>query len=192
MTKRKPVSNGRSESSRSNLRPKGVSTENRPLSSEMRKQRINKQEILERVRARFREQLERTISASQEAREEATHEESRAESKYDTHAIEASYLAAGQAERAEDLALTLQTFALTKFPDFSPNAPIAVGALVDVLFEGERSYYLLAAAGGGTSCDINGRELTVLAPSAPLARKLIGAKAGDILRNPPLTIISVT
>jgi hypothetical protein len=162
------------------------------MQSDMTKQSITKQEILERVRTQFREQLERTISASQEARVEATDEESRAESKYDTHAIEASYLAAGQAERAEELALTIQAFALTKFPNFAPNAPIAVGALVDVNFEGERSYFLLAAAGGGTSCDINGRELTVLAPSAPLAKKLMGAKAGDALKDPPLKIISVT
>lgn len=153
--------------------------------------KMNKQQILKRVEARFRELLELTMSASQEARDEATDEESRAESKYDTHAIEASYLAAGQAERAEALALTIQTFAQTKFPDCAPGDPIAVGALVDVDFGNERSYFLLAAAGGGTTCDIDGRELTVLAPSAPLARKLMGAKAGDVLKDPPLKIMTV-
>jgi hypothetical protein len=152
---------------------------------------MNKREILERVRAQLRGRLEKTMAASQEARMEATDEESRAESKYDTHAIEASYLAAGQAERAEALALTLQAFAMTQFPDFGPETPIGVGALVEVDFEGERVYYLLAAAGGGTSCAIQGRELTVLAPSAPLAKQLLGAKAGHVLKRPALRIISV-
>lgn len=152
---------------------------------------MNKSEIVERVRAELRGQLERTISASQEAREEATDEESRAESKYDTHAIEASYLAAGQAARAEDLALAIQAFSHTTFPNFGPDAPIAVGALVDVEVEGERSYYLLAVAGAGNSCEIDGQELTVLAPSAPLAKKLLGARAGSVLGEPPLKIISV-
>jgi transcription elongation GreA/GreB family factor len=152
---------------------------------------MNKQQILKRVEAQFRELLELTVSASQEARDEATDEESRAESKYDTHAIEASYLAAGQAERAEELALTIQTFAQTRFPDFAPGDPIAVGALVDVDFGDERCYFLLAAAGGGTTSEVDGRELTVLAPSAPLARKLMGAKAGDVLKDPPLKIMTV-
>jgi len=152
---------------------------------------MTKQEILERVRAQLRGQLARAVAASQEAREEATDEESRAESKYDTHAIEASYLAAGQAERAEELALAIQAFGVTEFPDFAPNAPIAVGALVAVDFAGERVYYLLAAAAGGTSCEVDGHELTVLAPSAPLAAKLLGARAGEILSEPPLKIISV-
>lgn len=153
---------------------------------------LSKRQIVERVREKLRERLERTVTASRSAREEATDEEGRAEGKYDTHALEASYLAAGQAQRAEELALTIQAFAMTEFLDFAPQAPIAVGALVEVDHAGERVYYLLSGTGGGTSCDIDGLELTVLAPSAPLARKLMGTRAGETLREPSLRIVSVT
>ena len=152
---------------------------------------MDKRVILERVRAEFLALLEQTVAASNEARDEATDDESRGESKYDTHAVEASYLAAGQAERAEEMGRTLQTFNLTQFPDFAPDAAIEVGALVDVDFAGERVYYLICTAGGGTSFEIDGRELTVLAPTAPLASKLMGAKAGDKFDQPALTIVAV-
>lgn len=152
---------------------------------------MDKKEILDRVRTEFAQLLERTVAASYEAREEATDEESRGESKYDTHAVEASYLAAGQAERAEEMAQTIQTFNLTQFPDFNPTDPIDVGALVDVDFGDERIYYLICTAGGGTTVDIDGKELTVLAPTAPLAGKLMGAKAGDSFDQPKLKIVAV-
>lgn len=152
---------------------------------------MNKREIVERVRAELRTLLARTMSASQDARQNATDEESRAVSKYDTQATETSYLAAGLASRAEDQALAIQAFENTEFPDFAPDAPIQVGALVEVDFEGEREFYLLATAGAGTSCEIEGHDLTVLAPTAPLAMKLLGARAGSGLKDTPLKIISV-
>jgi len=152
---------------------------------------MRKSEIIEQVGAALRMQLERTVNASQDAREHATNAESRAESKYDTQAIETSYLAAGLASRAEDLMQSIQAFGNTVFPEFAPESPIAVGALVDVEFEGERSLYLLAVAGAGLSCNLADGELTVLSPTAPLAKKLMGMKARQGIPEMGLKVISV-
>lgn len=149
---------------------------------------VNKQEIIARFREQFQAQFDLLCRASQAAREEATSEENKAENQYDTRGLEASYLAAGQAERAEELAESLRIFKLVDFSDLPSGSPVAVGALVETEFEGEISYYLLAPSGGGMTCDCDGREITVLATTAPLFKKLAGLKAGAKLKQPNLTI----
>jgi hypothetical protein len=146
---------------------------------------------VQRIRDRFQAHFDLLCRASQAAREEATSEENKAENQYDTRGLEASYLAAGQAERAEELAEALRIFKLVDFSDFPINSPIRVGALVEADFEGERAYYLLAPSGGGMTCDYDGCEITVLANPAPLFRKLSGLKAGAKVTQPNLLVRSV-
>lgn len=71
---------------------------------------MDKRKVIERIREEFQLQFEMLKRAADTAREDATDAESKAESKYDTQGLEASYLAAGQADRAEDLAQALQAF----------------------------------------------------------------------------------
>ena len=152
---------------------------------------MNKQEVIHRIQAQFQAQFDLLCRASQAAREEATSEENKAENQYDTRGLEASYLAAGQAERAEELAEALRIFKLVDFSDLPEGAPIAVGALVETDFEGERSFYLFAPTGGGLTCEYDGHEITILATTAPLFKKLIGLKAGAKVRQPNLVVRKV-
>ncbi|MSU62535.1 MAG: transcription elongation factor GreAB [Pedosphaera sp.] len=152
---------------------------------------MTKRQIIERVREELLLQFERSKKASEMAREYATDEESRARSKYDTQGLEASYLAAGQAERAEDLAATIATFNAAPFPPFTAQDAITEGALVEVLLDGERSWFLLSPCAGGMTIEFTGGEVTLLGPAAPLRKKLLGLKAGAILKDPKLTIRSV-
>ena len=59
---------------------------------------MNKSAIVESLRQQLKAQYERAIKALEGAHEAATGEDTKAESKYDTRGLEASYLAAGQAE----------------------------------------------------------------------------------------------
>ena len=153
---------------------------------------MNKRKVVEKFCGELRAQFDLLRRASETARTDATDEESRARSKYDTQGLEASYLAAGQADRAEELAATIATFSATPFPPFNPKDAIAEGALVETVFERERSWFLLSPCAGGMTIDYEGAEITVLGPGAPVRRHLQGLKAGDRLKQPSLTIKSVS
>ncbi len=150
-----------------------------------------KQVVLAKVREQIRAQFERMVSAAQTAAEYATDEGSRAESKYDTRGLEASYLAAGQAEKAEEFAEAVHLFENLKLPDFGECDPIALGALIEADLDGELVFYLLAPRGGGIVCEHEGCDLTVLTPDSLLGSRLLGLRAGDTIAEPPLTIYTV-
>ncbi|MCP5550228.1 MAG: hypothetical protein H7A53_04980 [Akkermansiaceae bacterium] len=158
---------------------------------------IDKQDIIHRLREEIRRQYERIAGAAREARGYATDPDSKAESKYDTRSLEASYLAAGQAAKADELAETLRVLETFDPPAFNGSDPVALGALVTVAFSpsegGGRALYLLAPRGGGLSCESGDGEtdVTVLSPSAPLFQSLEGCRAGGRLDDPALMIVSV-
>lgn len=153
---------------------------------------MNKSEILQQIRDELQSQYERIAGAATEARDYATDDGSRAEGKYDTRGLEASYLAAGQAAKADELAEAIRIFTTLDLPDFGDSDPIDLGALVKIEFEGTHTFYLLAPRGGGIICEHEGTELTVLTPNAPLFEKLENLRAGDAIPDSPMTILSVS
>lgn len=157
---------------------------------------MNKDNLIQQLREELRARYQRAQAALSAATEAATGDDSKAEGKYDTRGLEASYLAAGQAEQADELARDLAKFENLSLPDFDPDAAIAPGALVEVEAEDELAYYLLAPCAGGLSCEIEATDgssaaLTVLAPDSPLREKLIGHHGGKLLRDPELMILEL-
>ena len=122
---------------------------------------------------------EAVVEAARSAREGATHEESRAEGDKDMRSTEQSYLARGQAMRAEELAEQLQRFELTPLPAFGPGDPIRAGALVRLAIEDDERVVLIVAQGGGTALEVDGVSVTVVTPSSPLGTALLGRREGD-------------
>jgi transcription elongation GreA/GreB family factor len=141
---------------------------------------MDKQRIIDRVVARLEEELEGVIQAANSAREAATHEESRAEDQHDTRGLEASYLAGAQAQRVA--ALKQQVLAFRQFQPraFAPNEPIAIGALVDLELNGRRSVCFLVGVSGGAALQIDGKQIQLITPQAPLGEALLGKRAGDM------------
>lgn len=152
---------------------------------------MNKRDVVDAIRAELLRQFELLKRASNAAREDATDEESRAKSKYDTQGLEASYLAAGQADRAESLAQSIQTLNAEPFIPYTGKDPIGEGALVEADFSGDSEWFLLAPCAGGLTVKLGRREVTVLAPGAPLRRQLAGRKKGDVVKERNLKIKSV-
>lgn len=141
---------------------------------------MNKADIVAEFRGQLSSQYERAVAGLKGATEAATGDDTKAEGKYDTRGLEASYLAAGQAEHADELAEALAAFDAFEFPDFDFDDPVAPGALVETDRDGESAWFLLTPSGGGlTSKTPDGVVVTTLGPSAPLRQKLLGAVAGD-------------
>jgi hypothetical protein len=152
---------------------------------------LRKSAVIAAVRAHLQARYDRIVGAALEARGYATDPGSKAESKYDTRSLEASYLAIGQGEQADELAAALRDFDAFDWPDFPQEGRVALGALVALDFDGDQVFALIAPGGGGVTCRFEGVEVTVVTPQAPLYARIAGRQAGETLPGPPLRILSV-
>lgn len=109
----------------------------------------------------------------------ATHEETQAKSKYDTFALESSYLANGQTKRLAELEMALVYFK-SILPAFSTPL-IDVGCLVKLSKNNKESFYVfLAKYGGGIQVQVGEEIVVVITQASPLGGHLMGARIGDV------------
>jgi transcription elongation GreA/GreB family factor len=139
---------------------------------------MNKHAVHQLVLEKLSVDLDIAQRAAQTAYETATHEENIAENKYDTLGLEASYLAAGQAKRVEEIKQALcQSMPLRAYDD---QRGIEVGALLGLEDENGRQQWLfLAPEAAGLKVDVVGQPVTVITPRAPLGKSLLGKFEGD-------------
>lgn len=126
----------------------------------------------------FEREVAGLVQSAKAAHLAATHEESRAEDRHDTFAIEASYLAAGQAARVTELQNALNE--LRKFlENLRPHATVNLGSLIELECEGKNSLSLVTQHGGGTKIQVEGHSVGLLSWSSPIGEQLQGLNAGD-------------
>lgn len=138
-----------------------------------------KRDLLARLRARLRVDLEALHRSHADALEGITHEDARQESDKDMRSTEASYVARGQARRVVELQEELTALAALEPRVFGVEDPVALGALVTLTSaRGEVSYFFAPAA-GGMQVEAEGRTVRVVTPRSPLGRALLGRVTGD-------------
>jgi hypothetical protein len=140
---------------------------------------LNKEEIFAAIIQALEEELRIAVSAARTAATDATNEESKPENKYDTRALEASYLARGQAQRVADLKEALFGFRRLDLKKFTDNDSISSTALVELLSEGKKQILFFAAAGGGTQVQYRGTKIQVITPATPLGQAVLRSKVGE-------------
>ncbi len=140
---------------------------------------MNKQALLDQIRAVLQSELDTCLSAAKASSAAATDPDSKAENKYDTRSLEASYLARGQAQRVAEIQEALHAFATLHVRRFEPGDAASLGALVTLKSDDSESFYLLAPAAGGTEVNHEDQEVLVITPGSPLGQKLMGRKQGD-------------
>ena len=134
------------------------------------------QQVLERLA----EDLLQAEQAMRAAHETATHEENIAENKYDTLGLEASYLAAGQAKRVEEIRQSLALCQNLTLRAYDENRGIEVGALLGLEdAKGREQWLFLAPDAAGLKVDVVGQPITVITPRSPLGKSLLGKFEGD-------------
>lgn len=149
---------------------------------------MKKSKVIKAIHAALKTQFDRIVHAATESADYANDAESKSDGKYDTRGLEASYLAAGQAAKAEEMAADLRYFTSPVLKEFSESDSIDHGALV---LTGQGFGFLLAGRSGGTSVTIDGEEITVLTPTSPLYQNLEGLRVGDSLEQPPITVAAI-
>ena len=141
---------------------------------------MTKQQVLLKIIAALEADLALFTSAAKTAHAAATHEECQPDNKYDTTALEASYLAQGQANRAREIRLGLDSYRNLVLQDFDDGAPIRLTALVTLEnAEGEVRRLFLGPAAGGMKIQGGGAEVVVITPGSPLGRSLLGRQVDD-------------
>lgn len=133
--------------------------------------------VLAVLRDRLRSELSAVAWAAGMARDEATSAESRPENPYDTRALEASYLAAGQGERLA-AARALATWAEALVP--VPHDRVETGALCEVDGPGGRRWVWFAPR-GGDALSVDGATVTLISMGSPLGEALADAVTGDVV-----------
>ncbi len=123
--------------------------------------------------------LRAMAAAAAETRAGAVHEESRAEGDKDMRSTEQSYLARGQAMRAEALAEELARLERLEPRAYALGDAIGPDALVLVSVDDEPRVFYLVPSGGGAELDVGGARVTVVTPSSPVGAALLGRRVGD-------------
>jgi transcription elongation GreA/GreB family factor len=140
---------------------------------------MDKNALLDELRERLGHELDNARRLAVETAAAANHPEARPENDKDTRKIELSYLAAGQAARAQELESQIALLAAFPVRDFRATEPLESGAIVELQIAGKVQRVFLLPAGGGQKLSVAGAEVSVVTPQSPLGSELLGKRVGD-------------
>ena len=156
---------------------------------------MNKSEVIQAIIQELEAQLATATAASKQAAETATDEESKAETKWDTQGLEASYLAAGQAEQARIIGESIHTLNGFWSNMKSQSSEVMAGSLIQCDLNGFTDWFFLSPVGGGLTVDINDTVVTVITPQSPLGAKVLRREEGSNFTLPngnPGKVLSIS
>ena len=135
--------------------------------------------MIQRILLQVESEIAALTDAAKETAAGVTHEESRAENDKDTRAIEASYLARGQAKRVDEMREIHTRLKFLELRDYAEGDAIGLGALVGVEVDEEERSYFLVPMGGGRTISFEGSEIVLVATVTPVGRALVGKRVDD-------------
>lgn len=142
---------------------------------------MDKKHLIERIIEKLSADLALLTRAAKTAHEAATHEETIPDNKYDTLALEASYVAQGQANRALEIGGALEAYRKLEPQSFGEAAPIRLTALIRLESGNGAKLLFLASQAGGLKVVEEGREIVVITPRSPAGKALLGKCEGDVV-----------
>ena len=146
---------------------------------------MNKPDLLRLIIEQLTHDLAVQFNAALAAHEASTHEENIPDNKYETLALEASYVAQGQANRAQEIRRALETYKQLTLQNYDDNSTIGLTALVSLSGDDDttRTVFIGPLEGGMKIVEpLTGTEIVVITPASPLGRDLMGKAVGDLVR----------
>lgn len=138
-----------------------------------------KKELLAELISRARTELVHLEEAHKSNKDFATDQEFKAESKYDTRALEASYLASAEAKRVEELKLEIQILEEVDTEASKKLGEISIGGLVEILHNEQKRLYFLIPTAGGTLLKAGSEAVLVVSVFSPIGDAMMGLKNGE-------------
>src|SRR6476660_8059846 len=133
---------------------------------------MDKRALIEKVRTLLRAELSAADRLARDTADAANHPEARPENDKDTRKIELSYLAAGQAARAQELETAVAVLGTLALRTFDDADAIQMGALVELDVDGKEQHVFVMPAGGGMKLAGARGEISVVTPQSPLGQGL--------------------
>lgn len=160
---------------------------------------MHKEELLQKVIASLASDLSILTEAAKTAHAAATHKECLPDNKYDTTGLEASYVAQGQANRAQEIRQALESYRTLALRPFDEATPIRLTALVTIeADDGSCRDVFLGPDAGGLKLADGDAECIVITLESPMGSALLGKLCGDEIfighgtNRKTFTIVSVT
>lgn len=137
---------------------------------------IDKKNILKKLIENLQNELKEVESAAKSTRDLATQDDLKSEGKYDTRAIEASYLASAQLKRVEEIKIDIQ---MLEEIEVSKTDKLQMGSLALIEYKGTQRYYFLTSTSGGTMLSVDGETVLVISVFSPLGNGALGLTKGE-------------
>jgi transcription elongation GreA/GreB family factor len=139
---------------------------------------LKKSGILQRIIGQLSRDLEVLFTAAKTSHEAATSEENIPDNKYCTLALEASYVAQGQANRAQEIRHSIEVYKQLLL--MADNETVCLTSLVTIESpDGTVKSVFIGPLEGGLRITEGAAEIMVITPASPLGRELIGKSPGD-------------
>lgn len=138
-----------------------------------------KEILLRELIQNAKNELTQLEAAAKANKDFATDQEFKAESKYDTRALEASYLASAEAKRVEELKLEVQILEEVDLEASKKLGEISIGALVELEHNKQKRFYFLIPTAGGTMLKVKNETVLVVSVFSPIGDALMGLKVGE-------------
>lgn len=138
---------------------------------------IDKKKIVEALIEKLNTELKELEGAARSARDLATSSESKSEGKYDTRAIEASYLAGAQSKRVEEIKMDIQM--LEDLDVSSVSSKLQLGSLALINCNGQERFYFLSSTSGGSMLMIDNHPILVISVFSPIGDTALGLGVGE-------------
>lgn len=139
---------------------------------------IDKKKIVDALIEKLNTELIEVEGAAKSTKDLATADDLKSEGKYDTRAIEASYLASAQNKRVEEIKLDIQMLedlAIT----IEPASKMQLGSLGLIACNGQERFYFLSTTSGGSMLMIDNHPILVISVFSPIGDAALGHGAGD-------------
>ncbi len=143
---------------------------------------MDKRKLVDQIVVLLEKDLAALRAAALETYAAATGDESKPENKYDTRALEASYLAGAQAKRVLDVEASLKIYKFLEIRQFTSASRIESTAIVELDLDGKQLRVFIVPARGSLSLTFDGVQIQVITPQSPLGEALLGTKVGDIAK----------
>ncbi len=143
---------------------------------------MNKEHLIQAIIKSLNCDHQSLLLAARAAHSAATDSENSPDNKYETLALESSYIAQGQANRASEIRQTLDLYRNLTAKNFNIGDKVYLTALVVIESnQGCRRSLFLGPAAGGLKVIVDQEEVVLITPDSPLGRDLLGKEVGDII-----------
>ncbi len=139
----------------------------------------DKRRVMERLVERLTASQTQMANLAEGVRKDATHEEAKPENDKDTRALEQTYLARGQAMRAEALVEEINLLRSIDLGPLPKTSPVVAGAMLALSDDDGTRCLFMVPHGGGYEFEVDGVQVTIVTPVSALGKALLGREVGD-------------